>query len=229
MLPILYFIASLVEIIGELLEKYSIIFYSKIVLMPILMLWAFTTVKHKKSIVFLLLGLFFSWLGDIFLMLKTQQEGEQIKQFFIYGLAAFLIAHVNYIIGFIKQANESTEIGHVTAKPFLVLPFIVFVIGLLSYLGNSIQAVKIPVYLYSVVISCMAIAALNRKTFANTTSFYLIFIGSLFFIFSDSCIAISNFKQPFLGSRVIIMSTYIIAQYLITKGYLEHVSNKVGR
>ena len=42
----------------------------------------------------ILLGLFFSWLGDIFLM----NEGDK---FFLAGLSAFLIAHILYIIFFL--------------------------------------------------------------------------------------------------------------------------------
>lgn len=225
MLPIIYLIVALIEISGEFLENFSIIYVAKPLLMPILMIWVYTTTKNKKDVVFLLLGLFFSWLGDLFLMIRHEFEPPKDKMFFIFGLAAFLIAHLNYIICFLKDVKGKNKIGFIEAKPSLIMPFIAFIVGLLYFLGDSIQAMKVPVYLYCIIITLMSIVALNRKGIVSATSFKLIFIGSLLFIFSDMCIAISVFKAPFYLSRVLIMSTYILAQYLIAKGYNTHIAS----
>ena len=224
MLPIIYLIVAIIEISGEFLERFPIIYVAKPLLMPILMIWVYTTTKNKKDILFILLGLFFSWLGDLFLMIRHEFEPENAKMFFIFGLAAFLLAHLNYIFCFLKDVKGKDKIGFIESKPSLILPFIAFIVGLLYFLGDSIQAMKVPVYLYCIIITLMSIMALNRKGIVSTTSFNLIFIGSLLFIFSDMCIAISVFKQPFYLSRVIIMSTYILAQYLIAKGYIIHIN-----
>lgn len=223
MLPIIYLIVAIIEISGEFLEHFPIIYVAKPLLIPILMIWVYSTTKNKKDILFLLLGLFFSWLGDLFLMVRHEFEPAKAKMFFIFGLAAFLIAHLNYIICFLKDVKS--KIGFIEAKPSLILPFIAFIVGLLYFLGDSIQAMKVPVYLYCIIITLMSIMALNRKGIVSTNSFNLIFIGSLLFIFSDMCIAISVFKAPFYLSRVVIMSTYILAQYLIAKGYITHITS----
>ena len=221
---ILYFIAATIEIIGEFTENYQVIFYSKILLMPLLMIYAFTQQKQKSKIIFLLLGLFFSWFGDIFLMIRHQQPAEKSKLFFILGLVFFLLAHVQYIIAFIKDTIKQNKAGNVVQKPYQIIPFIVFVLSLWMYLGNSIQAMKLPIYAYSIVIVTMSITALNRYQLVSSKSFTYVFIGALLFMFSDSCIAVSAFKQHFYLDRVCIMFTYIIAQYLITKGYLENIN-----
>lgn len=96
----------------------------------------------------------------------------------------------------------------------------------LYILGDGINEVKIPVYLYAIVISCMSIVALNRKGLVSNKSFLYVFIGSLFFIISDSCIAFSAFKQKFYLSNVLIMLTYVTSQYLIVKGCLLHIKEK---
>jgi uncharacterized membrane protein YhhN len=45
---------------------------------------------HKK----IFIALFFSWLGDVFLMFVFKHE-----LFFLAGLGSFLVAHIIYIIG----------------------------------------------------------------------------------------------------------------------------------
>ncbi len=220
LIPIIYFIAAFIEIFGEFLENYNVIFYSKIILMPLLMLYVYLQTKAKGKYLFLILGLFFSWFGDIFLMIRHQQAPEKVKLFFILGLASFLIAHVQYIIAFIKEIYLKNKVSIVVSKPYIVLPFLLFIITLWIILGNSINEVKIPIYLYSIVICTMSITAFNRKELVNKKSFLMVFVGALLFMFSDSCIAISVFKQHFYLDRVIIMATYIVAQYLIVTGFL---------
>ena len=48
-----------------------------------------------------------------------------------------------------------------------------------------------------------------------------VFVGAILFVFSDSCIAINLFYEPFELARMTIMSTYITAQLIIIKGVLE--------
>lgn len=220
---IIYFIISFIEIVGEFTENYTLLFYSKILLMPTLMLFVFKEQKIKGKVIFLLLGLLFSWFGDIFLVVRHHQVIENKKLFFIFGLAAFLVAHIQYIIAFTKDTMNKKIAGYVISKPYLVLPFIIFVATLWLFLGNHIHEVKLPIYLYSIIIATMSITALNRKKIVDNSSFRLVFIGALLFMFSDTCIAVSVFKQPFYLDRVMIMSTYVIAQYLIVKGYLANI------
>jgi uncharacterized membrane protein YhhN len=42
---------------------------------------------------------------------------------------------------------------------------------------------------------------------------------------SDGVLAINKFFQPFPESGVIVMGTYIIAQFLIVRGILAHLDN----
>jgi hypothetical protein len=69
----------------------------------------------------------------------------------------------------------------------------------------------------------MLIAAFNRKNMVTPVSFTWVFIGALFFVFSDSCIAINLFYKPFASARAVIMSTYIMAQFLIISGVLKQI------
>lgn len=74
---------------------------------------------------------------------------------------------------------------------------------------------------YIFVISIMAILAAYRYKRVNLYSFRLIYWGALFFVISDSALAYNKFVEPFSFSGVLIMATYMIAQYLITLGAIE--------
>jgi uncharacterized membrane protein YhhN len=74
----------------------------------------------------------------------------------------------------------------------------------------------IPVLLYAFIILTMLAGAINRMEKVNTPGYWLVLAGAVLSVISDSAIAISRFTWHFNYSGVIIMSTYISAQYLIT-------------
>jgi len=53
-------------------------------------------------------------------------------------------------------------------------------------------------------------------------SFQLVVLGAALFIISDSILAINRFSHTIPFSGVAVMSTYIIAQWLIVNGLLQH-------
>jgi uncharacterized membrane protein YhhN len=76
------------------------------------------------------------------------------------------------------------------------------------------------VFVYTATIRLMAIFALNRKDRTPEASFYPIFVGALLFIMSDSLLALNKFLVPIPYAGVIVMSTYVAAQYLIVEGVI---------
>lgn len=77
---------------------------------------------------------------------------------------------------------------------------------------------QFPVLMYAIIITVMAIMAVNRYGKVNIFSFKLILYGALFFLLSDSALAVNKFAQPIPQAGVLIMGTYMIAQYLIVYG-----------
>jgi uncharacterized membrane protein YhhN len=67
----------------------------------------------------------------------------------------------------------------------------------------------------------MSAMALNRKGNGHPKSFTYVFIGSVLFVLSDSMIAINKFFHPIQNEGILIMSTYIAAQFLIMRGILK--------
>lgn len=219
---VLYALAGVINLTVEYFTCDIARYISKVALMPLLMLYLFQQTKKIKSFKFIYAALFFSWLGDIFLMFPRASYNAQVAQnLFIAGLVSFLIAHVNYIISFLKEINKQNRVSLIVEKPYLVLPFLLYLFLLLCFLFPSLGVMKVPVSIYGVCITLMLIFAFNRKNLVIKKSFYLVFMGAILFILSDSLIAIDVFYQKMEWHRTAIMLTYIIAQYLIIEGVIK--------
>ena len=160
-------------------------------------------------------GLLFSLFGDSFLMFA----GTGVY-FFLYGLVSFLLAHIVYSMAFFRDFKNNPQ----ASKYFGHLMFFVMGVFSLSYyswIRDYLNDFRIPVMAYMFVISIMAILAGYRYKRVNLLSFRLIFFGAVFFVISDSALAYNKFVEPFSYSGVLIMATYMIAQYLITIGAIE--------
>ena len=180
-----------------------------------LMLIAYYISQSNESKGIFLAALFFCWLGDVLLMF----QGEI---YFILGLVAFLIGHLFYIVTFrqLKWTTGKTLLP--TQKVRFPLPIVLATIGLMVVLQPKLGAMLIPVLVYAIVIMIMAISALFRNGFTNPSSFGWVFAGAIFFMISDSTLAINKFHTQFIGASIIIMSTYVTAQFMIVRGVLNH-------
>jgi uncharacterized membrane protein YhhN len=185
-------------------------FIAKVLLMPILMVLLFANLEISKNRLnfFFLAGLVFSWVGDIVL--------EFSAGFFILGLVSFLLAHVMYLTVFFFTPGKNTPVR----KWYVLIPVILSGAVLIAYLYPGLGEMRLPVFIYTAVILTMLTGAINRKEKANSVSYYLILAGAILFVISDSAIAIDRFRHHFYFSGIIIMSTYVLAQYLIVTGYI---------
>lgn len=144
-------------------------------------------------------GLVFSIMGDIFLMLPTDR--------FVVGLVAFLIAHLFYIGAFVP------EIGALRWWP--LIPFALFGIVIYIYLAPSLGKLKLPVLLYVGVIMAMAWVAWERWIQTGQSGALLAAFGAVLFVISDTILAINRFRAPFKLYRLLNLTTYFAAQWLI--------------
>jgi hypothetical protein len=49
----------------------------------------------------------------------------------------------------------------------------------------------------------------------------MVLAGAFLFVISDSSIAINKFSHHFANAGIVVMTTYLIAQYLIVLGYIR--------
>ncbi len=214
-----FYFAAILNLIEQVIKIGWIDMATKPLLMITLLIYYLFGRKDKWSLLAKLMtgALIFSWMGDVLLMLQGKVEG-----IFVFGLAAFLIAHIFYIFAY-KQAKFSSpgELNNSFIRMriiFLVFIGAALIYMLYPYLGELLY----PVILYTIVIISMGIFALLRRGWTVDKSFIMVYSGALLFIMSDAMIAINKFMSPLFQARLLIMATYIAAQFLIVKGILIH-------
>ena len=170
--------------------------------------------SNRKDRLFLT-ALFFAFLGDTFLL---------SDDLFLFGLGSFLVMQLLYAICFYKQSgllNTVKTIG-------IVLVITSTVVVLMQILPSTGPDLKLPVIVYTSAIALMAVTAIGRNHIP-IDQYRLILFGVVAFLISDSLLGINKFGGGFELAGLLVMSTYILAQYLIVKGYLRYeASNKEG-
>lgn len=195
-------------LIGNKQEKKR--YFTKPLIVPgIILIYLLFAHQYNK---FLLLALLFSFFGDLLLLFSEN------KLFFRLGLFAFLSSHIFYIYTFVENISFNRISSFwllLVLVPYCIYAWEIFR-DLRPYLGHY----SIPVILYIVTIIGMSYASLFRFWTSQGISFWFPFIGSLFFIISDTLLATRNFKYGQKKGWVSVMATYILAQLLIVFGFI---------
>lgn len=127
------------------------------------------------------------------------------KESFLFGLIAFLIAHVCYVIGFIQKAPLTLNIVVIVVLVLSAVLFIkVLTPGVLKQGGGKLLT---AVVFYVVLISAMVVTAVS-------TGESLLIIAAVLFFLSDATLAWDRFVHPLKYRDNLVMSTYFLAQYL---------------
>jgi uncharacterized membrane protein YhhN len=214
-LPACYFLIGFAYILLPVIPVSIPPLFVKALIMPVLIiLFKVSDTNENSQLHWLLLSaLLFSWAGDVALGIKTHQE-----TMFILGLVCFLLTHILYFIVFLRTRGRNLPPVRFF---YSIIPLLIYGLTLLYILKDGLGAMKIPVILYTTVILAMVSAAINRKEKVNRTSYFIVLIGALLFLLSDSMLAIDKFSHPFRFASPLIMFTYIAGQYFIVIGYLS--------
>jgi uncharacterized membrane protein YhhN len=213
-LSLLYFIAGILFI---LLENHSSVvtqFVLKALIIPWLIIIFAISLKpfNNRFNTLMFFGLICSWAGDM-----------TLQFYFIPGLIFFLLTHIMYLTVFFMTPGRSMIF---TRRLYLLIPVILYGAGICYFLYDDLGEMKFPVIIYTLVILTMLAGAINRKEKVNTISYWLVLAGAILFVLSDSALAIHKFSLNFNYSGIVIMSTYLAAQYLITIGFItQHPLN----
>ncbi len=193
-------------------------FFTKPLLMPLLAMgYALETKPLNRLSVLVLAALFFSWLGDVLLMLEGRNG-----MFFILGLLGFLTAHALYIAYFIRIPATNGR-SFIRKRPVMLLAVLAYVVELLYVLWPSLDGMKIPVLIYGIVIGTMLCFALWQYGKTDARAAGLMIVGAILFVASDSLLAINKFKSPIPFGGIWVMSTYVLAQFCIVKGSARQI------
>lgn len=217
---------AFLEWLGEWKDNRILIYIFKPLVMICIIGWMSSQIDFGNlsfdavmfPILWFLIGMVFCLFGDVFLMGSDK--------YFIPGLVSFLFGHIFFIAGF----------GQVLPKMEYILPGLI-VLGIVIFVSTQIYKeiskglasksqtkMKIPVAIYSIVISIMIYAAfltlMEREW--DYKAALLVSFGALFFYISDVLNAWIRFVGSLKWGRVIVMITYHLAQFAISIGAVLH-------
>jgi uncharacterized membrane protein YhhN len=150
-------------------------------------------------------ALILSSIGDVFLDVEPER-------LFVYGLGAFLLAHLAYIALFARFRIGPRDLP--SSRRFWITATLVYVVLISFWLVPGLGPLQAPVAVYICVITLMAATALISRFHWRAAA------GALLFLTSDSLLAVAKFKTPFPARGYLIWATYYAAQYLIVIGTL---------
>ncbi len=173
---------------------------TKLLLMPALLaavLWALR-LRRSDLLVFAVLGILFSWAGDGLI----ESPGDVG---FLLGLGGFLLAHVAYLVLFLRPLRERRI-------PWFAAAYALWWVILVLYLAPHIGVLLVPVAVYGLALAASSAAALATNRHAA--------LGALAFLLSDTLLAFKLFLPgwDFYPIDVVIMTLYIAGQGLIAYG-----------
>jgi uncharacterized membrane protein YhhN len=178
--------------------------------------WLYTSTGLQGNVFWFGLGLVFSLLGDMVLLSTSDRM-------FIFGLIAFLLTHIFYIIGFHDELLNPTGWS-------VILIFFIFInsLRLLQRIVGAMQtanqnALITPVVIYGSVISLMLYTAISTifDPAWRTSAALLVSIGAFFFWMSDLILAWNKFVSPIRNGRILNMLSYHVGQIGLIAGVIS--------
>ncbi|MFD2100026.1 lysoplasmalogenase [Flagellimonas iocasae] len=154
---------------------------------------------HSKFKLIMVIAFGFCLLGDILLLNPA---------YFVFGLVAFLLAHLLFIVAFIQHKGFR----------FHWLSFVLlYGIGGATFfwLKPDLGDFMIPVLVYVLVITSMAWQGIGMYVRDKGRAYAWIALAVLFFMLSDTLLAINKFKAPFNYASVLILATYWLSIALL--------------
>lgn len=154
-----------------------------------------------------LVGLLLSLIGDVCLMF----DGDAA---FIGGLSSFLLAHLVFMAAFLAGLPA-------WPLPWWVLAFAVYGLVFATLLLPRAGRLKLPVLLYGLVLTGMAVTASVRYSALQSPGALLALLGAGLFLVSDSALGMRKFVGRYAGAQALILSTYWLSIGLIAASALD--------
>lgn len=194
-------------------------YIAKPAVMISLFLWLFTSTGLNGALLWFGLGLILSLAGDVLLMLS-------LDRFFLFGLIAFLLAHLAYVIGFNIPLPEFSLWGIVFAV-MVSLGGARVIRRIVDALPSKGQArMRMPIIVYSTVISIMLLSAMMKLMDLtwNANAALLVSGGAFLFYISDIILAWNKFVAPIQYGRIYNIAAYHLGQIMLIAGVIAQFS-----
>ena len=218
-LVILAFVFAALESLALWKKWDQLEYVVKPAVMICLFIWLYLSTGLQGLTLWFGVGILFSLVGDVLLMIS-------LDRMFIFGLVAFLLAHVAYLVGFQNELIGITS--------WSVLLIVILSISAVRVIRRIVSAIRTkgqtrlvnPVIVYSIVITVMLYAAMttisNPEWMANASLF--VSAGAFLFYISDLILAWNKFVSPIKNGRILNIAAYHLGQI----GLIAGVINQFG-
>lgn len=210
---ILFVLTSLLHIVLEAKGNLPGRYITKPLLMPALGLYYLSSASQAN---FILLGaITCGWLGDMLLMMTKPRK---VSSFLKMGMLAFLFGNILYFIVFAAYIPCIFKVpvwGWFCFAIFIAAGIIGW--GILVPNAGRLAPVVIA---YIIVIVLMGASAVIPLGCVHPVGAATVMAGAFMFIVSDGINAYNRFISAVPLERLLTMSTYLLAQFLIVQGYL---------
>jgi uncharacterized membrane protein YhhN len=165
---------------------------------------------RRYANVILATALALSCIGDVFLAVDS-------RRYFGHALRAFLLAHLAYIVLFVRSWPRPLEpSGRQVILAALVVGYSLLAI---SWLAPGLGQLTVPVMIYAGAITAMTLSAILAG-FSRP----FVWIGAMLFMISDSLIAAGRFRTGWSWAMWLIWPTYYLGQYGLAIGFLREAT-----
>lgn len=210
---LLALIFAALEVFAVYKRQMRLEYIAKPLVMLALSLWLLTSTSFSGATLWFGVGILFSLLGDVLLVIPREQ-------IFLYGLIAFLLAHISYILGF------NMPLPPLTAWGFLLAIMIAWggsriIRRILTPLAAQGQLhLRLPILIYAVTISIMLLSALIKLTDMswNANAALLVGAGAFLFYVSDLILAWNKFVAPIQNGALYNITSYYLGQLMLIAG-----------
>lgn len=194
-------------------------YIAKPAVMLALFFWLWTSTGLNGALLWFGLGILFSLLGDMLLMIS-------LDRLFLAGLVAFLLAHAAYVIGFNIPVPGMSAWGIALAVMLGVggARVIRRIIDPLAAKGQG--HMRMPILVYSIMISLMVLSAMLKLTDVNwkAGAALLVSAGAFLFYISDIILAWNKFVAPIPHGRISNIAAYHLGQIALIAGVVMQYS-----
>ena len=152
---------------------------------------------------------------------------------FIGGMLVFLFAHIFLIIAFsgiihVKPIHIfSSEERNKTLISFSIIGGIA-ILSYIFFIFNPTDIITIIVIPYVIAISLTVVLAMFGMYYTKRNIVFrsMVVIGAALFMASDLILAINKFSIPFYGATFLIVSTYLLANFLLQFASINLMNQK---
>jgi uncharacterized membrane protein YhhN len=215
-LVVLAFVFAALEALALTKGWKQLEWFVKPAVMVCLFVWLYMATGLQGLTLWFGIGILFSMTGDILLMIS-------VDRMFVFGLLAFLLAHLSYLAGF------QNELANPSAWSLLVIVILlVSAVRLMRRIVGAIRAkgqnrLVTPIIVYSTVITVMLYAAMTTISNPAWTTRSALFTsaGALLFFFSDIVLAWNKFVAPIPNGRRLNIALYHLGQIGLIAGIIS--------